>query len=197
MDLKQRIAEVVETSNAEFMAQCYDLEGAPGLGSMVKTKSKDCDIYAILYSSSTHGIDPNRRIIARGQNADSEADIYRANPQLSKLLCTDFRALIVGYGKDKAMFQYLPPSPASIYAFVYPCDMHEVREFTQSLNFLSLLTDARLSVSPDEVITAFLRYASQSHSSPDDFLVKAGKEIAWLLSNDIRRLDSILKRMQK
>ncbi|MCX6004387.1 MAG: hypothetical protein NT082_01735 [Chloroflexi bacterium] len=196
MDLKQKIAEVVETSNAEFTAQCYELDEAPALGSMVKTKNKGCEIYAILYSSSTHGMDPNRRIIARGQNAGSEADIYRANPQLSKLLSTDFKALIVGYSQGKAVLQFLPPSPASIYAFVYPCDMNEVREFTQSLNFLSLLTDARLPLSPDEVIAAFLRYASLSHPSPHDFLVKAGKEIAWLLSNDIRRLDSILKRLQ-
>lgn len=196
MDIERKIAEVVETSNAEFLAQCYELEGSPALGSMVKTKSKDCEIYAIIYASSTHSIEPGRRITARGQGAGSEVDVFKANPQLAKLLCSDFRALVVGHSRGKAMYQYLPPSPASIYAFVYRCKPDEVRDFTGSLDFLNLLIDSRLPVATDEVIAAFLRLASQTHEEPREFLIKAGKELAWLLSNDIRRLDSILKRLR-
>ena len=196
MDLGQRIAEVIETSNPEFLAQCYELDSAPALGSMVKTKGKDGDIYAIVYLSATHPIEPNRRITARGQGSASEADVFKANPQLARLLCTDFRALVAGYARGKNMYQYLPPSPASIYSFVYQCSPDDVREFTQSLNFLNLLIDSRLQVNTDEIIAAFLRQASLAHPSPQDFLVRAGKELAWLLSRDIRRLDSILKRLK-
>jgi hypothetical protein len=64
------------------------------------------------------------------------------------------------------------------------------------LNFLNLIIESRSTVAPDEVIAAFLRYASLTHPAPEEFLVKAGKELAWTLSNDIRRLDSILKRLQ-
>ncbi len=194
MDI-DKIAEVVETSNSEFVAQCYELEGVPALGSMVKTRGKEGDIYGIVYTSATHSIEPGRRITARGHKAASDADIFKENPQLAKLLCSDFHALVVGHKHGKAVYQYLPPSPASVYAFVYSCKPDEVRLFTQSLNFLSLLLDSKLPVATDEVIAAFLRYASRAHPTPQDFLVGAGKELAWLLSNDIRRLDSILKRL--
>ncbi len=197
MDLEEKIAEVIETSNPEFLAQCHELEGVPALGSMVRTRGKDCDIYGIVYYSATHSIEPGRRIIARGHNAVSDKDVFKANPQLAKLLCSDFKALVIGYNSEGAIRQYLPASPASIYAFVYTSNAEEVRQFTQSLNFLNLLLDSRLPVATDEVIAAFLRYASRTHPSPQEFLVKAGKELAWLLSNDIRRLDSILKRLSQ
>ena len=195
MDI-DKIGEVVETSNSEFLAQCYDLDGVPPLGSMVKTRSKGSEIFGIVYVSATHSIDPGRRIIARGKTASSESDVFKHNPQLAKLLVSDFKALVVGYSGDKGVYQFLPPSPASIYAFVQACTPVEVNEFTQSLNFLNLMIESRLTVSPDEVIAAFLRYASRTHPEPEEFLVKAGKELAWTLSNDIRRLDSILKRLR-
>jgi hypothetical protein len=195
MDL-EKIGEVVETSNSEFLTQCYDLDGAPPLGSMVKTRGKGCEIYGIVYLSATHSIEPGRRITARGKGAASEADVFKANPQLAKLLSSDFKVLVAGHTREKAVYQYLPPSPAPVYSFVYSCKPDEVKQFTQSLDFLNLMIESRLTVSPDEVIAAFLRHASMTHPSPQDFLVKAGKELAWTLSNDIRRLDSILKRLR-
>ena len=197
MDIEQKIAEVIETSNPEFTAQCHELEGVPALGSLVRTRGKDCDIYGIVYYSATHSIEPGRRIIARGQNAASDKDVFKANPQLAKLLVSDFKALVVGYLSGGAVKQYLPPSPASVYAFVYNSSAEEVRQFTQSLNFLNLLLDSRLPMATDEVVAAFLRSASRTHPDPKQFLVRAGKELAWLLSNDIRRLDSILKRLSQ
>ncbi|MBN1374711.1 MAG: hypothetical protein JXA01_01010 [Dehalococcoidia bacterium] len=196
MDL-EKIGEVVETSNSEFLAQCYDLDGAPPLGSMVKTGGKGGEIYGIVYLSATHSVEPGRRITVRGKSHSSEADVFKANPQLAKLLCMDFKALVVGYSGEKGVFQYLPPSPVPIYAFAYTCTPEEVRVFTQTLDFLNLMIESRLPVSQDEVIAAFLRYASRTHPEPEEFLVKAGKELAWTLSNDIRRLDSILKRLKQ
>ena len=135
--------------------------------------------------------------VARGQNAASDRDVFKSNPQLAKLLVSDFKALVVGYRSDGNVRQYLPPSPASVYAFVYNSHADEVRQFTQSLNFLNLLLDSRLPMATDEVVAAFLRSASRTHPDPKQFLVRAGKELAWLLSNDIRRLDSILKRLSQ
>ena len=74
MDIKGKIAEIIETSNPEFLAQCYELDSAPALGSLVKTRGRDCDIYAIVYLSATHPIEPNRRVTARGQGSASEED---------------------------------------------------------------------------------------------------------------------------
>jgi hypothetical protein len=196
MDIVKQFAEVVETTNSDFLAQCYELDGVPALGSLVRTSGKDCRIYAVVYSSGTHSIEPGRRIVARGRDAESPEAIFRENPQLARLLCSDFRALVAGHEHDEVVYQYLPPAPAPVYAFVYQCSLKEVGQFTSSLDFLSLMLDSRLPVASDEVIAAFLRYASRAQSDPPEFLVRAGKELAWLLSSDIRRLDSILKRLR-
>lgn len=196
MDEAQRVAEVIEASSAEFVAQCYKLDDAPPLGSLVKTKDKLWEIYGIVYNVETHSLEPGRRVVARGEDVETEEEIFRANPQLAKLLSTDFNALVVGHRQDDNIYHYLPPKPAPIHSFVYTCQLEEVRTFTQSLDFLGLLVDARLSIPVDEVIAACLRYASRVYPDSQDFLIKAGKELACLLSGDTKRLNSVLKRLR-
>ena len=196
MDDGQRVAEVVEASSAEFTAQCYKLDQAPPLGSLVKTEDKHMEIYGVVYNVETHSLDPGRRVVARGESMKSEEEIFRVNPQLARLLSTDFKVLVVGHVQGKSLYHYLPPKPAFIHSFVYTCRLEEVRAFTQSLDFLSLLVDARLPISVDEVAAACLRYASQAHPDPQAFLVKAGKELAYVLSSDAKRLNSLLKRLK-
>lgn len=191
-----KIAEVIEASSAEFTAQCYKLEQAPPLGSLVKTQDELGETYGVIYNIETHSFDPGRRVLARGENLESEDEIFRVNPQLARLLTTDVKVIVVGHVHGKSLYHYLPPKPAPIHSFVYTCRPEEVRAFTQSLDFLNSLLDIRLPIPVDEVAAACLRYASQAHSDPQAFLVKAGKELARLLSNDIRRLNSLLKRLK-
>jgi len=196
MDMASKIAEVIEASSAEFTAQCYKLDQSPPLGSLVKTQDELGEIYGVVYNVETHSLDPGRRVIARGENLESNEDIFKVNPQLARLLSTDFKVMVVGHVQGKSLYHYLPPKPASIHSFVCTCRLEEVRAFTQSLDFLNLLVDVRLSVPVDEVTAACLRYASQAHSDPQGFLVKAGKELACLLGSDTRRLNSLLKRLK-
>ncbi len=58
MDIEVRVAEVIEASSAEFTAQCYKLDQAPPLGSLVKTKDKHLEIYGVVYNVETHSLDP-------------------------------------------------------------------------------------------------------------------------------------------
>jgi hypothetical protein len=196
MDKVSKIGEVIEASSAEFTAQCYKLHQAPPLGSLVKTQDKLGDIYGVIYNVETHSLEPGRRVVARGENLEAEEEIFKANPQLLRLLTTDFRVLVVGHVEGKSWHHYLPPKPASIHSFVYTCELEEVKAFTQSLDFLSLIVNARIPVPVDEVAGACLRYASQAHQDPNAFLVKAGKELACMLSSDVKRLNSLLKRLK-
>jgi hypothetical protein len=196
MDKVSKIGEVVEAGSAEFIAQCYKLNQAPPLGSLVKTQDKLGEIYGVVYNIETHSLEPGRRVVARGENLEAEEEIFKANPQLSKLLTTDFRVLVVGHVEGKSWHHYLPPKSASIHSFVYTCRLEEVRAFTQSLDFLSLIVNARIPVPVDEVAGACLRYASRTHHDPDAFLVKAGKELARMLNRDVNRLNSLLKRLK-
>jgi hypothetical protein len=191
-----KIGEVVEAGSAEFTAQCYKLDQAPPLGSLVKTQDKLGEIYGVVYNVETHSLEPGRRVVARGENMEAEEEIFAANPQLSRLLTTDFRVLVVGHVEGKSWHHYLPPKSASIHSFVYTCRLEEVRAFTQTLDFLSLIVNARIPVPVDEVAGACLRYASRAHRDPNAFLVKAGKELACMLSRDVNRLNSLLKRLK-
>jgi len=197
LDKAERVGEVIETSSAEFTAQCYKLYQAPALGSLVKTQGNAYQIYGVVYNVESHGLEPGRRVVARGENLEAEEEIFAANPQLSRLLATDFQVVIVGHVEGKRCHQYLPSKAASIHSFVYACQTDEIRAFTQSLDFLTLILNAKIPVPVDEVVGACLRGASGTQNDPDTFLVKAGKELARMLGRDVSRLDSILKRLKR
>jgi hypothetical protein len=197
MDLSyNKIAEIVQANSNEFMAQCYKLGQAPALGTLVKVNDENYTIYGIVYRIETRSLDPARRIIARGSTADSVDDIFQTNPQLSKLLTTDINGLVIGYEQEESVYHYLPPNPVPIHGFVYICTKEEVCKFEESVSFIDLLVNAKLIMSTDEVIAAHLRYTSSVFPDPMAYLVKAGKALAILLSNDVVRLNYILKRLR-
>jgi hypothetical protein len=187
------VGEVVEASTTEFVAQCHELYGSPPLGALVKTGG-DGTVYGVVAEVATRSLDPGRRPVAMGAGeADVEA-VYSRNPQLGRLLSTEFRAVAVGHMADGRLMRYVPPLPPKIHDMVYPCDEEQTREFSDSLHFLSLLLSVQAG-SPDDVAAAFLRGASRSHADPRAFLVGAGRELASLLGGDLQRLNGILRRL--
>jgi len=187
-----RVGEIIEASTTGFAAQCYELYELPPLGSLVKTG----DIYGIVANAATTSLEPNRKPIARGRDEATEEAIYQSSPQLVKLLRSEFEAVVVGHRAGDKLRHYLPPAPARIHAFVYLCPPDEVREFSQSFDFLNILVNTRLPVPADELIAAALRQISRAHEDRNAFLVTAGKELAALLSHDFTQLKSVLGRLQ-
>ena len=192
-----KIGEVIEASTGEFVAQCYELHQPPPFGSLVKTREGEIEIYGVVSGAATTSIEPGRRPIARGRDEAEEEDIYRSSPQLAKLLRTDFNALVVGHREGERLHHYLPPRPARVHSFVYPCGSEEVARFSDSLDFLSILVNARGQGSVDELIAACLRHVAQAHQNPHDFLIKAGKELAVLIGGETSRLNTILRRIRE
>jgi hypothetical protein len=196
--LPDKVGEVIESSTGQFMAECYELHSPPSLGSLVKTSDGEVEIYGVVCNAATESVDPGRRPIARGKEEATEEGIYRQHPQLSKLLRTTFDTLIVGHSVEKQRavpLHYLPPRPPRVHSFVYPCEASEVRRFTQSLDFLPILLGTKTGA-VDEIISACLRQASCAHDDKRTFLIKAGKELAVLLSGDLNRLNAILRRIR-
>ena len=192
----QRVGEVIEASTTDFVAQCYELYQSPPLGSLVKTRDLPVELYGIVYNATTTSLEPGRRPIARGKDEASEEEIYRASPQLLKLLRSEFSALVVGHKYDDKLYHYLPPKPARIHGFVYLCPSEEVKEFSQSFDFLNMLINSHLLVSVDELVAACLRQMSQAYEDRHTFLVGAGKELAILLSGQFNQLKAILERIK-
>jgi len=192
----QRVGEVIEASTTDFVAQCYELYQSPPLGSLVKTIDLPVELYAVVYNATTTSLEPGRRPIARGKDEASEEEVYRSSPQLLKLLRSEFSALVVGHKQGDKLYHYLPPKPARIHGFVYLCLPEEVKEFSQSFDFLNILINTHLPVSADELVAASLRQMSQAYEDRHTFLVAAGRELAILLSGQFNQLKAILGRIK-
>ena len=91
----RRVGEVVEANSSSFAAQCYRLYDAPSLGCFVRTGSPE--IYGVVCRVSTEPLDSSRPVLARGEAAETEEEVFRDNPQLERLLTSRFEALIVGH----------------------------------------------------------------------------------------------------
>jgi len=196
-DELSRVGEVVEAGTTDFVAQCYELYQSPPLGSLVKTTDAPVEMYGVVCHATTSSLEPGRRPIARGKDEASEEAIYQSSPQLLKLLRSEFSVLVVGHKQDDKLYHYLPPKPARIHSFVHLCPPQEVKEFSQSFGFLSILLNTSLPVPVEEMAAASLRQMSQAHEDRHDFLVAAGKELAILLSGQFHRLKAILGRIKE
>lgn len=190
--MSRRIGEVVAAASTSFVAQCYKLYAAPPLGSFVRTGSPT--IYGVVYQVTTEPLDSSRPVLARGEDAETEDEVFRNNPQLSRLFTTRFEALIAGYSEDDACKQYLPPLPPPVHSFAYACSPDEVTQFTSSLDFLSLLLNSGLPVA-DELTGACLRGAASAQADGLTFLSRASRALAGQLAGDVPRLSAILRRV--
>ncbi len=192
MGENQRVGEVIEASTTDFVAQCYELYELPPLGSLVKTRDQVVEQFGVVYRATTTSFEPGRRPIARGKDELSEEALYQANPQLMKLLRSEFGVLVVGHREADRLHHFLPPRPARLHGFVYLCSPEEIREFSQSFGFLNILVNTHLAIASGETVAAALRQMSRVYEDPHRFLVSAGKELAVLLSGDFSQLKTIL-----
>ena len=188
-----RLGEVVEATTTEFVGQCYELYAAPPLGSLVRCGDGG-GIYGIVHEVATRSVDAGRRPIARGRDEDDADAIYESNPQLSRLLSTEFRALSVGHVEDGVLRRWLAPLPPRIHSFVYACSEDTLREFSSELDFASILLSAPIAAA-DDVLASFLKTASGAHPDREAFLVNAGRRLTPLLGGQMQRLDGILRRI--
>jgi hypothetical protein len=100
------IAEVIETSTTEFLAQCLEPEdlsfaAMPPFGSWVKAFDEESgnQIYAVVYHATTSPIDSVHRARALGLSLQ---ELREQQPQIFAMLKTEFRAAIVGFQPPQA-----------------------------------------------------------------------------------------------
>lgn len=213
------IAEVIETSTTEFLAQCLepdDLNFAvmPPFGSWVKAIDEESgnQIYAVVYHATTSPIDSVHRARALGLSLQ---DLREQQPQIFAMLKTEFRAAIVGFQSPQfskngakngsaqakrngnfsgAIYQHLPPRPPQVHQAVYYCDPEEVIQFSQQFDFLRTLL--QLNGAPVDALTAAaIREAYQLRKADRAWLVEAGRTLSILLKDDYDRLRVILSQI--
>jgi hypothetical protein len=200
------IAEVIETSTAEFLAQCLDPDdlsfpAMPPFGSWVKSAEEESgnQVYAIVYYASTSPIDSVHRARALGL---SLSELREQQPQIFAMLKTEFRAAIVGFEPYSArkdgvkpdtalIYQHLPPRPPQLHQAVYQCDADEILRFTDRLDFLRTLLQMN-GVPVDALVAAMLREVYGLRRADRDWLVQAGRMLSLYLKDDYDRLRTIL-----
>ena len=191
-----KVGEVIESSSAECIAQSYQLNEAPPLGSLVRVSREDgvITIFGVVAAIETRPLDPARKPIARGRNASTLQEIYDEHPQMRELFRTHFTFRILGHEANGALHHYLPPLPPEVHQLVYACEPEKLIAFTDRLTFLPVLLGGARD---DETAAAFLRHAGVARS-PDShaFLVRAGKEMVNLLQGDAPRLSALLGRLK-
>lgn len=196
------IAEVIETSTTEFLAQCLDPDSLsfpvmPAFGSWVTAQDEESgnQIYGVVYHATTSPIDSVHRARALGLSLD---DLREQQPQIFAMLKTEFRVAIAGFrapnlagDPEGPIFQYLPPRPPQVHQAVYQCEAEKVVAFTDQLDFLRTLL-AMGNAPVDSLVAAVVRQCYQLRNLDRQWLVQAGRALSILLKDDYDRLRLIL-----
>jgi hypothetical protein len=202
------IAEVIETSTTEFLAQCLEPEDLsfpvmPPFGSWVKSYDEETNhqIYGVVYQATTSPIDSVHRARALGMSLD---ELREQQPQIFAMLKTEFRVAIVGYQPripghqglelSDRIYQHLPPRPPQVHQAVYRCTVDEVVGFSETLDFLSILLQVS-GVPADSLTAATIREVYQLRQLDRQWLVEAGRTVGMLLKDDYDRLRMILNQI--
>ncbi len=196
--MTNKVAEVIESSTQAFLAEVYRETEPPAFGQWVEVRlGGGVVLYGLVSHVEIGSYDPNRRAIAFGK---TEEELQKEMPQVKELLRTTFRAQIIAYrDAHNAVRQTLPPHPAGIHDFVYPCSPDDLRRLGQPYDFLrTLVHNPDPSVPIDDLVVAVLANVYAAHGGRHggkDELVVAGRALSRLLNDDHERLQSILRRV--
>ena len=188
-----RLGEIIESNTNEFVTQCYELYGAPALGTIVKAGQSD-PVFGIVSYTQTLALDPTRRPLPRGKDLDDESEIYEQNPQLRQLLTTEFKSMIVGYSDQGDIKLLLSPSPPRIHSFVEESSIEDVSKISADIHFLEAIIYSNHQQS-DDLVASFIKRVAMIIDRPS-FINESAKKLAAILRNDTQRLNSILRRLR-
>ncbi len=206
---QDHIAEVIETSTTQFLAQCLEPEDLsfpvmPPFGSWIKSLDEESGnkIIAVVTYATTTPIDSVHRARALGL---SLKELREQQPQIFAMLKTEFKATIVGFENAEnrengnghnlgKVYQYLPPRPPQIHQGVYRCEAAEIINFSEEVEFLRILLQVR-DAPVDALMAAAIRDIYLLRKGDKDWLVKVGRTLSILLRDDYDRLQYILSQV--
>lgn len=195
-----RIGEIIETMSTGFVAESFELNRPPPLGSIVMVRTPDetrrtsssMDVYAVVTYGRTLGLDPSRRAVRRSTDTVFDDGIYSEHPELTRTLRTEFGAALVGFASDGRVQQHLPRRPPPLHFSVQSVPNEEARRFTEQLRYFRLLLMTSGEVSPLQIVAANVREVHGQRGGEPAWLDAAAREIATLLKNDHEALMTVL-----
>ncbi|HDN78914.1 MAG TPA: hypothetical protein ENG33_00445 [Chloroflexi bacterium] len=191
----QEVGRILQSSTTQFTAGCRILlRDIPSFGSFVKVNAQDGSrIYGLIYNVAIQDDPMVRQLIVSPELADEYMKDQRENRQVP----VELSVLVVGYERDGVIRQELPPQPPVTLSPVETCDDEEIREFARTgFDFIRTILNAP-NIPAEEVLVVALRRAAQTQGSAGrQFLLEAGRELAKLLSQDMVRLEAILRKLR-
>ena len=108
-----RLGETIAASTTGLTVECYQDREHLVLGQLVHAAVGTARVLGIVTTISNVPIDSSRRPAARGENSEDEEALRRAHPELSRLVRTEFEAILVGYEteNDAVIHHGYPPRP--------------------------------------------------------------------------------------
>jgi hypothetical protein len=192
-----RIGEIIESASTRFVAESFELNQPPALGSLVRVQvGEERDLYGVVCYGETGGLDPGRRAVRRSTEDSFDDQIYRESPQLEHLLRTEFTSLAVGVKKERMVSQGLPSQPPPLHYSVHSCNPEETILFTESLYYLRLLLGIAAPVPAHQLLAANMRQMYELRGEDGDWLNRAAREVASLLRQDYEGLMTVLYAIQ-
>jgi hypothetical protein len=128
-------------------------------------------------------------VMAEGVNINVLND-HRHN----RMIPVAIRVLNVGFSDHGQIVHSLPPRPPMSLSDVEPCTNHEIQTFNSTCDYFRLVLNAG-EVPSDDLLAASLRRAMWTFDNDverHEFMVRCGRHITRLLSNDLKRLSHLL-----
>jgi hypothetical protein len=120
-----------------------------------------------------------------------------ADQQVLRQVPVEYSVLSIGYQTNDRYIYSLPPQPPLALATIQVMTSEEILNFTEQLDFIPLILSAD-NLPADELLAASLRNAASVRHGPNQttYLIEAGRYCARLLSNDLNRLDNVLRNLK-
>ena len=189
------IGRVLRSSTVGFSAGTRANQiDAPGFGMVVKAQPRSESrevIYGLLYDIHIDDDPMVRQLVL----ADAVSEETIRDQHHHRIVPVEMSVLAIGYqAYDGQIRHVLPPRPPLSLDPVFLCSPEEIRTVTNRFDYFRIVLGS--SQAPGEqLLAANLLLAASTY--PDDgqydFLVRAGREAARLLSSDLGRLDHLLR----
>ncbi len=135
--------------------------------------------------------DPLVRELVMAPNVDNSALL---DQRKNRLVPVETQVLNVGYAQDGVIIHSMPPRPPLSLTEVELMAPEEVLAFVHKLDYFRLVLGAG-EVPSDDLLAASCQYAAAFQASDAaryDYLVGCGRQVARLLTGDLRRLAHLM-----
>ncbi len=188
------IARVLRSSTSGFSAGArVNQIDAPAFGMLVKAQPREDErevVYGLIFDIHIDDDPLVRQMVL----ADTVSEEMIRDQRYHRIVPIEMSVLAIGYRDyNGQVHQALPPRPPLSLDPVFLCRPQEMQEVVSRFDYFRLVLSS--PVPAEQLLAANLLNAAKT--LPEDeqynFLVNAGREAARLLSNDLARLDNLLR----